>query len=136
MRKAELMRLLSMLQGVSPGARLSFNEQVASGTRSAEELLGQGLHRASASLPYDVMVLAAPAAPSPSPPPVPPLPTSSAAVESRCHIQFGHIQMTQDISLLPYIFWVETFQGMFSTHLQGHGHPVKSSLSLKPRNLV
>lgn len=77
-RKAEQTKLFSMLQGVSPGARLSLNEQVAAGTRSAEELLGQGLHRASASLPYDVMVIAAPAAPSPSPPvltPVPPLPT-------------------------------------------------------------
>ena len=59
MRKAELTRLFSMLQGVSPVARLSFNEQVAAGTCSAEELLGQGLHRASASLPYDVMVIAA-----------------------------------------------------------------------------
>lgn len=126
--------------GGSPGAALSLNEQVAAGTGSTEELLGQGLHRASASLSRDVMVIAAPAAPSPSPPPVltpvPPLPTSSAAVESRCHKQFGHIQTTQNVSLLPYMFWVETFQGTFSMRLQGHGLPVRLSLSLKPRNLV
>lgn len=138
-RKAKQTKLFSMLQGVSPGARLSLNEQVAAGTGNAEELLGQGLHRASASLLHDVMGIAAPAAPFPSPPvltPVPPLPTSSAAVEFRCHIQLGHIQMTWNISLLPYIFWVETFRGMFSTCIQGHGHPIKLSLSLKLRNLV
>lgn len=134
------MVLFSMLQAGSPGATLSFNEQVAAGTNSAEELLGQGLHRASVSLPHYVMVIAAPAAPSLPPPPVltpvPPLPTSSAAVESRCHKQFGHIQTTGNVSLLPYMLWVETFQGTFSTHLQSHGLPVRLSLSLKPRNLV
>lgn len=57
------MTLFSMLQAGSPGAKLSLNEQVAAGTNSAEELLGQGLHRASVSLPHYVMVIAAPAAP-------------------------------------------------------------------------
>lgn len=152
--------MLSVLQEMSPGARLTLDEQVAVRTGSVETLLVQGLHSsASASFPHDVTIsscccysppLPLPVSPPPLPRPLAPLllftpfsllPPSSVAIACGCHTQSNHTVWTHTdysihFSVFPSIFWVETLQGAFCTHFQGHGHPIKLPLSLKPRNLV